>query len=248
MSHPIRHDWSYLMKSLIVLTALASTATLGWAQEQGRVLSTTQIVQQVPVPQQSCYDETVQVGQRSTGAGAVVGAIAGGAVGNAMGGGAGRAAATAAGIIGGAMLGNQVEGAGQPQYQTVRRCTTVNAYQPQAVGYDVVYEYAGRQYRTRTATPPGDWIALSVQPAANGVYTTQPPVQGVYSTLPSTQTTTVTTYPNNYGGYVTPNYAPVDYVTPMLLGAAVGAGVHYMSRPRYPQPGPGYPHRPGWRR
>ncbi len=134
------------------------------APEYGRVLSATPVVQQIAVPQQVCNPETIYNDRRPSGAGAVVGAIAGGAMGNAIGGGSGRAAATALGVIGGAILGNEIEG-GQSGYQTAQRCTTETYYDERTVGYDVVYEYAGRQYTTRTATNPGQWIALTVQPA-----------------------------------------------------------------------------------
>lgn len=109
------------MKSLAVLTVAAIAASGAYAQEQGRVLSSTPITQQVAVPQQVCSDQPVAVAPRSTGAGAVVGAIAGGLLGNVVGGGSGRAAATGAGLIGGAMLGNQVEASGPAQYQNVRQ-------------------------------------------------------------------------------------------------------------------------------
>lgn len=247
------------MKSLVLLTLAATTATVALAQEQGRVLSVTPVTQQVPVPQQVCRDENVYSGQRSTsGAGAVLGALAGGVVGNAIGHGGGRAAATAAGVIGGAMLGNQAEASGQqPQYQTVRNCTTQTYYQNRAVAYDVVYEYAGRNYTTRTATPPGDWIALSVQPAANsgaygsnGYYSTNQPPQAAYSTTPVPPPVV---YENNYydGGYypaqpVQPVYSAGDYVAPVVIGAALAAGVYYASRPSYHGWRGGYRH--GWRR
>ena len=68
----------------------------------------------------------------------------------------------------GAVLGNQIEG-GRPGYQNVQRCTTETYYDNQIVGYDVVYEYAGRHYNTRTQTDPGAWIPLTVQPAVPGV-------------------------------------------------------------------------------
>ena len=57
-----------------------------------------------------------------------MGAIAGGAAGNAIGKGNGRVAATALGVIGGAVLGNQIEGSGRPQYETVQRCTGVSGF------------------------------------------------------------------------------------------------------------------------
>lgn len=44
-----------------------------------------------------------------TGAGAVIGGIVGGVAGNQVGGGSGRKIATAAGVIGGAVLGNEIE-------------------------------------------------------------------------------------------------------------------------------------------
>ena len=136
------------MKKIVIFSALAAVAVVASAQEQGRVLSATPIIQQVGVPQQVCGNETVYNGNRTTGAGAVIGAIAGGAVGNTIGKGSGRAAATAIGVLGGAVVGNQIEGNGQPQYQNVQRCSTETYYENRTVGYNVVYEYAGRQYTT----------------------------------------------------------------------------------------------------
>lgn len=46
---------------------------------------------------------------QSTGTGAVIGALIGGAAGNQVDGGSGRKLATAAGVIGGALLGNNIE-------------------------------------------------------------------------------------------------------------------------------------------
>lgn len=242
------------MKSLVVLTLAAATATVSFAQERGRVLSTTAVTQQIAVPQQVCSDQNVAVAPHSTGAGAVIGAIAGGVLGNAIGSGGGRAAATAAGLVGGAMLGNQVEASGPAQYQTVRQCSTQTYYQNRTVGYDVVYEYRGRNYTTRTATPPGDWIALSVQPAASGTaygsdgyYSSQMPPQAAYSTVPVAPPPTV----SYESGYYAPQpvYSATDYVAPVLIGAAIGAGAYYATRPHY-HGGyrPGWGPRGGWRR
>ncbi|MBP3982234.1 hypothetical protein J8G26_16045 [Acidovorax sp. JG5] len=188
------------MKKIALFSVLAAVATVAAAQEQGRVLSATPVVQQVGIPQQVCGNETVYNGSRNSGAGALLGAIAGGAAGNAVGHGGGRAAATAIGLIGGAVLGNQIEGSGQPQYQNVQRCTTETYYENRTMGYDVVYEYAGRQYSTRTPTDPGGWIPVSVQPLNGNPgqnYSTQPNSygpQGVYS-QPGVVTSTYTAQP-----------------------------------------------------
>ena len=114
-----RPERSFSMKKIVIFSAMAAIATMASAQEQGRVLSATPIVQQVATPQQVCGNETVYSGNRTTGAGAVMGAIAGGAAGNAIGKGSGRAAATAIGLIGGAVIGNQIEGAYEPGQKVV---------------------------------------------------------------------------------------------------------------------------------
>ena len=199
------------MKKIVVFSVLAAIATLASAQEQGRVLSATPVLQQVGVPQQVCGNETIYSGNRTSGAGAVIGAIAGGAAGNAIGRGNGRAAATAIGVLGGAVLGNQIEGNGQPHYQNVQRCNTETYYENRTVGYDVVYEYAGRQYTTRTQTDPGRWIAVTVQPA--GQYSTQPDPytqQGVYS-QPGVVTSTYPPQPVYQPTYVTPPVTVIEY-------------------------------------
>ena len=199
------------MKKIVVFSVLAAIATLASAQEQGRVLSATPVVQQVGVPQQVCGNETVYSGNRTSGAGAVIGALVGGAAGNGIGKGHGRTAATALGVLGGAVIGNQIEGNGQPQYENVQRCNTETYYENRTVGYDVVYEYAGRQYTTRTQNDPGRWIAVNVQPA--GQYSTQPDPytqQGVYS-QPGVVTSTYPPQPVYQPTYVTPPVTVIEY-------------------------------------
>ena len=219
------------MKKTVIFSAIAAVAAVAGtaqAQELGRVLSSTPVVQQVAIPQQVCGNETVYSGNRTSGAGAVMGAIAGGAAGNAIGKGSGRAAATAIGLIGGAVVGNQIEG-GQPQYQSVQRCHTETRYENRTVGYDVQYEYGGRQYSTRTQTDPGGWIPVSVQPAAR-TYSTDPYTpQGVYS-QPGVVTST---YP------VQPVYTQPTYVTPPVTVIEYG-----YDRPYYP---PHHHRNPYWR-
>ena len=152
------------MKKILLLSILAGASALTAAQERAQVLSATPIVEQVPVSRQVCGNEMVYTGPRTSGGGAVLGAIAGGAAGNAVGGGSGRGVATALGLIGGAVLGNHIEGNGRPDYQNVQRCGTQTVYENRTTGYDVVYEYAGRRYTTRTQYDPGQTINVSVQP------------------------------------------------------------------------------------
>lgn len=175
---------------LPLAAALAAVAGTAQAQEeQGRVVSSTPIIQQVAVPREVCTDEQVSYRGQKSGAGALLGAIAGGAAGNAIGDGSGRAAATAIGLIGGAILGNRIEGEPQPYTEVVRSCGTQTSYEPRTVAYDVVYEYAGRQYRTQMAQDPGRYVRLNVSPvdslpaAPPPIYPSRPQVR--YETAPT---------------------------------------------------------------
>lgn len=53
--------------------------------------------------------EIVPVANRTSGGGAILGAVIGGVLGHQVGGGTGRTAATAVGVVGGAVIGSQVE-------------------------------------------------------------------------------------------------------------------------------------------
>lgn len=53
--------------------------------------------------------EVVPTASRGLGAGAVIGAVLGGVLGNQVGRGSGNALATGAGVVGGALVGNEIE-------------------------------------------------------------------------------------------------------------------------------------------
>ena len=160
------------MNSKHLSLAALATAALGavsaapaLAQEvMARVLNTTAVMQQVAVPRQVCTNQQViQQGQPS-GAGAAMGAIAGGAIGNAIGKGEGRAIATMIGVIGGAIAGDKVEGPQATQTQTQQTCTTQQVYENRLTGYNVVYEFAGKQYNVQLPKDPGPTIKLQITP------------------------------------------------------------------------------------
>ncbi len=150
------------MKTLAT-TLLLATAGLAQAQEVGQVISRTAVYQQVAVPRQTCSQTPVSVQNTTSGAGALMGAIAGGAVGNQIGGGSGRALATMAGVMGGAIMGEKIENPGS-QIQNQTTCTTQTVYENRLTGYNVVYEYAGKQYNVQLPQDPGPTIQLQVTP------------------------------------------------------------------------------------
>jgi uncharacterized protein YcfJ len=152
-------------KRLVLAMAIGACATSSFAVDIAKVLSATPVVQQVPVPRQVCSNQEVAVQAPKSGAGAVIGAIAGGALGSAAGGhGGGRAAATMLGAVGGAVLGDRIEASDEPELRTVQRCSTQTVYENRNVAYDVVYEYAGKQYSTQMPHDPGPTLALQIGP------------------------------------------------------------------------------------
>ena len=162
------------MKTYFLSLLALSAAGAGWAQDVGRVISSMPIIQQVAVPHRVCNTEQISYQQPSSGAGAILGALAGAAIGNSVGGrGAERAAATAIGMVGGAVIGDRVEGPGGERVQNVERCTVQNFMENRTSGYQVLYEFAGKQYSVQMAQDPGPSIALQVAPA-NGLMSQAP--------------------------------------------------------------------------
>jgi uncharacterized protein YcfJ len=149
-----------------LLAVLSATSFIVQAQEVGRVISSTPIIQQVAVPRQVCNNEQVVSPGQKSGAGAAMGAIAGGAIGNSMGQGSGRAAATVLGLFGGAILGDKVEGNAPPEVRNVQTCTQQMFYENRTMAYNVVYEFAGKQYTVQMPSDPGPTVRLQITPMA----------------------------------------------------------------------------------
>ena len=161
-------------------TLLLTTMGLAQAQEVGQVLTRTPVYQQVAVPRQTCSQTPVAVQSPSSGAGALMGAIAGGVLGNQIGGGSGRALATVAGVMGGAIMGDRIENSGS-QLQNQTTCSTQTVYENRLTGFNVVYEYAGKQYNVQLPQDPGPTIELQVTPV--GLPRSEVPVNNVASTV-----------------------------------------------------------------
>ena len=68
------------------------------------------------------------------------------------------------GVIGGAIAGDKVEGPQAAQTQTQQTCTTQQVYENRLMGYNVVYEFAGKQYTVQLPKDPGPTIKLQVTP------------------------------------------------------------------------------------
>ena len=207
----------------VALIAAASlSSTLALAQEVGRVISSTPIVQQVAVAREVCSVEQVGVQRPRSGAGAVMGALAGGAMGNAMGDGSGRAAATIIGLIGGAMVGDRIENSDPYAQQPMRQCTTQQFYEPRTTAYSVVYEYAGKQYNVQLPYDPGPTIQLQVRPIGVGTANVEPS----YAQPPARVVLMAPTYAPVYPAYVVRPY----YYPPISLNFGFGYSGGYRHR------------------
>jgi uncharacterized protein YcfJ len=160
---------------LVLLASGAFVSSVG-AQEVGRVISSMPIIQQIAVPRQVCTQQQVATQPRKSGAGSAMGAIAGGVVGNAIGKGEGNALATAIGVIGGAILGDKIEGAPPAEVHNVQSCSTQNFYENRTVAYNVVYEFNGKQYNVQMPQDPGPTVRLQVTPMISSTQSAPPSV------------------------------------------------------------------------
>jgi hypothetical protein len=105
--------------------------------------------------------------------------------------------------MGGAILGDQVEGPGPERVQNVQRCAVQNFYENRTVGYHVVYEFAGRQYSVQMPNEPGPTIALQVSPVGAGLVAQAPAAPEQLQPAPNTY---VTVQPPSV--YYAPYYRP----------------------------------------
>lgn len=215
------------MKRALVLSAAAAASGLFAVNASAtdilaRVISSTPVVQQVSVPRQICSIQPMVTQAPPSGAGAVMGALAGGAMGNAIGDGGGRALATVIGLVGGAMVGNNLEG-NRSQVQNVQQCGTQMSYENRTTHYNVVYEYADRQYTVQMPSDPGLYVRLQVTPVG-AMPAPQAGIQPGYA-QPAQPV------------YAQPIYAQPVYAQPVYVQPAVVAYPGYYPRPYYPPVG-----------
>lgn len=175
------------------LSALALASGLAQARPHGdlaTVLSATPVVERVAAAPQ-CFNEQVtayenrrvvrEVAYRepAMGPGTVLGAVLGGVIGHQFGNSTGgRDHGTAAGAVIGGLIGSSVDRdnggyyrtgvAPQVAYEQVPVVRTVQRCEPappieRVVGYDVRYEYHGREYRTRLPYNPGATMPVDVE-------------------------------------------------------------------------------------
>lgn len=210
------------MKKVLVLSTVASAFSLLALDASAmdilaRVLSSTPVVQQVAVPRQVCTTQTMLVESPRSGAGALLGALAGGVVGHNVGNGGGQALATMIGVVGGSMIGDNMEGPNR-QLQNVQQCGTQTLYENRATAYNVVYEYADKPYSIMMASDPGPYVRLQVTPVGAipapsqaNVFPGQTYEQPVYIQPVYSQPTVIAPVVAYPGYYVQPYHPPIGW-------------------------------------
>ena len=180
----------------IALASLSTLAAPAFAEpfgDRARVVSVHPVMERIPVSREECWNDHVRSYENRTvtrtdtgapiGAGTVLGAVVGGVLGHQVGNGRGNTAATIAGAAVGGLAGNQYDRQnGVPPMQTtevervpvernVERCRTVQEVREATVGYDVRYDYNGRQFTTRLPHDPGRFVhvRVDVQPVVEDV-------------------------------------------------------------------------------
>src|SRR4051812_19580754 len=167
------------MKQTFLFAALGVVALGASAQDVGRVISRTPVVQQVAVPRQVCSNQFVRT--PTTGGGAALGGLTGAAIGSGIGQGSGNAAAIAVGAILGGIIGNNVEA--RNNTMVVPNCVTENTYENRTVAWDVTYDYQGQQYQVQMPYDPGPTVRLNVA-GAGAATQQQAPYDGLVVTAP----------------------------------------------------------------
>ncbi len=136
----------------------------------------------VSIPREECYEEIQRIRyepeprrHRGTAARTVAGGVIGGVIGRQFGDGDGRDAMTVLGTLIGAAVGHdsararhEAAYAATPRrarYRTVERCEIREELRTEREldGYQVTYEYMGREFTTLTESHPGSRIAIEVE-------------------------------------------------------------------------------------
>ena len=150
----------------LLLSALAAPIHAADYMDSAPVVSRAPIYQTVSEPQQQCWTESVtSYEERRTPGGAILGGLTGGVIGHQIGSGRGRDAATAFGVVIGALVGDHVANRDNRAVAVTRptqRCQTAQSYRQVLTGYQVTYNYNGRNTTVVLPYDPGPRVPIEV--------------------------------------------------------------------------------------
>ena len=149
-----------------LLTALAAPAFATDYTDSAPVVSSVPIYQTVNEPQQQCWTESVtSYEERRSPGGAILGGLTGGLLGSTIGRGNGRVASAAVGAAIGALVGDHLgnrDNAAVAVTRPIQRCQNVASYRQVLTGYQVTYNYNGRNTTVVLPYDPGPRVTIEV--------------------------------------------------------------------------------------
>ena len=169
----------------LLFSALALPAFASDYMDSAPVISSVPVYQTVTEPQQQCWSESVtSYEEYRSPTGVILGGLTGGILGNTMARGHGRGAATVVGAAIGAVVGDHIANRNNVAVavsRPVQRCQTVESYRQVVTGYQVTYNYNGRNMTVMLPYDPGARVPVQVGVAVNGAQPAyvSPPVQRI---------------------------------------------------------------------
>jgi uncharacterized protein YcfJ len=150
----------------LLLTALAAPGYAADYADSAPVISRVPVYQTVNQPQQQCWTESVtSYEQRRSPGGAILGGVTGGLLGSTIGRGNGRVASAAVGAAIGALVGDHLgnrDNSAVAVTRPIQRCQTVASYRQVLTGYQVTYNYSGRNTTVVLPYDPGPRVPLEI--------------------------------------------------------------------------------------
>lgn len=169
----------------LLLTALAAPAFASDYMDSAPVISSVPVYQTVSEPRQQCWTESVTSYEehRSPG-GVILGGLTGGLLGNTIGRGNGRVASTAVGAVIGALIGDHIANRDNTPIavtRPVQRCQILESSRQVLTGYQVTYNYNGRNTTVVLPYDPGQRVPIEVGITGNATQAAYagPPVERI---------------------------------------------------------------------
>jgi uncharacterized protein YcfJ len=171
----------------LLLGALAAPVFAADYTDSAPVISSVPIYQTVVEPQQQCWTESVTRYEEHRSAGGVIlGGITGGLIGSTIGRHNGRAASAVVGAVIGAVVGDHIANRDNNPVAVTRpiqRCQTVENQRQVVTGYQVTYNYNGRNTTVAMPYDPGARVPIDVGVITSGrqpAYLSPPVAQITY--------------------------------------------------------------------
>lgn len=150
----------------LLLTALAAPVHAADYMDSAPVVSRVPVYQTVSKPQQQCWTESVtSYEERRSPGGAILGGLTGGLIGNNIGRGNSRTASTAFGVVIGALVGDHIanrDTSAVAVTRPIQRCQTAQNYRQVLTGYQVTYNYNGRNTTVMLPYDPGPRVTVEI--------------------------------------------------------------------------------------